>query len=80
MEEFSSVKVDWDHIMSMSTRLRQHLDRVHSMHAKDDLAKEMKSHSRTILCELLHDRPAGFRHTSDKVCMVTVEFCFWHLC
>ena len=76
MEEWSSVVLDLDHVASMSSRLRQHLFRVHELHARDSLAEKMKSRARTILCELLHDRPANSRLAPDQVCVITGEFGF----
>ena len=74
MEDWTSVVLDLDHVRSMSSRLRQHLVRVHELNARDTLAEQMKSRARTVLCELLHDRPTNLHRSSNEVCMVTCFF------
>ena len=65
-EEWETVKVDWNHAANMSTRFRQHLFRVHDLRSRDPRAERMKCRARSVLCQLLHDRPG--ETSSDQVC------------
>ena len=58
VKEWKTVEMEPEQLHThLDNRLRQHLWRNHELHARDEVAEEMKSRARIVLCGLLHEQP-----------------------